>query len=270
MLTPYRVLDLTDHRGEIAGMILADLGADVIKVEPPGGTSARRCEPRLPSGPEAERSLQFFAYNRNKRSIVLDLASGRDRDTFLRLVENSDFVLESGYPGSLAPQELGFEILRAANSRIVHVQITPFGTDGPRANWVGSDLVLAAMGGPVALQGVAERPPVRVSVPQAWRHTGGEAAIAALVGHARMRRTGEAQFVDVSAQCAMTWTLLNAMDTEAIQGHDFKRFGSMLQLGGGHPSSRFRLRRRLRRPARDGRDDRRGGALDGRRGRGGR
>ena len=232
MLTPYRVLDLTDHRGEIAGMILADLGADVVKVEPPGGSSARRCEPRLSSGPEAERSLQFFAYNRNKRSIALDLASGRDRDTFLRLVENSDFVLESGNPGPLAAQELGFEILRAANSRIVHVQITPFGTDGPRANWVGSDLVLAAMGGPVALQGVAERPPVRVSVPQAWRHTGGEAAVAALVGHARMRRTGEAQFIDVSAQCAMTWTLLNAMDTEAIQGHDFKRFGSMLQLGG--------------------------------------
>jgi crotonobetainyl-CoA:carnitine CoA-transferase CaiB-like acyl-CoA transferase len=87
------------------------------------------------------------------------------------------------------------------------------------------------MGGPVSLQGVPGRPPVRVSVPQVWRHTGVEAAVAALVAHARMRRTHEAQLVDVSAQCAMTWTMLNGMGAAAVQGHDFERQGSILQLG---------------------------------------
>ena len=231
MLSPYRVLDVTDERGELAGMVLGDLGADVVKVEPPGGSAGRRCGPMLPDGPRSERSLQFIAFNRNKRSIALDLGSAADRETFERLVASADFVLESAPPGLLAESGFGFSQLRGANPHIVHVQITPFGTDGPRAPQVASDLTLAAMGGPVALQGVRERPPVRVSVPQVWRHAGAEAAVAALVAHARMLRSGEAQQVDVSAQCAMTWTLLNAMDAAQIQGHDFERMGSLLQLG---------------------------------------
>ncbi len=235
MLEPYRVLDLTDHRGEIAGMMLADLGADVIRVEPPDGTPSRRCEPLLPAdsgAPQDLASLQFFAYNRSKRSIALDLDADADRNTFAALVASADFVIDSGNPGQLAAHGIDFEALKTHNPRIVYVQVTPFGLDGPRAHWRGSDLVIAAMGGPVALQGVPERPPVRLSVPQAWRHAGAEAAVAALIAHQRMRCTGEAQHVDVSAQCALTWTLLNAMDTYAIQGEDFKRNGSVLQLGG--------------------------------------
>jgi crotonobetainyl-CoA:carnitine CoA-transferase CaiB-like acyl-CoA transferase len=231
MLSPYRVLDLTDERGEIAGMVLGDLGADVVKVEPPGGSTARHREPLLAAGPEAERSLQFLAYNRNKRSIALDLGESSDRDTLLQLVAGADIVLESVPGSALADQGFGFEELRAANPRVVHVQISPFGIDGPAATWPASDLTIAALAGPIAVQGVPDRAPVRLSVPQVWRHTGVEAAVAALVGHARMRNTGEAQLVDVSAQCAMTWTLLNGMDAAAIQGHDFQRMGSLLQLG---------------------------------------
>lgn len=231
MLSPYRVLDLTDERGEIAGMVLGDLGADVIKVEPPGGTSARTCPPLLGAGVESERSLQFMAYNRNKRSIVLDLEKTEDRDTLLQFVANADFLLESAPGSDLARHNISFEQLRAANPRLVHVQISPFGCDGPAANWPASDLTIAALGGPVALQGNIDRAPVRVSVPQVWRHTGVEAAVAALVGHARMLKTGAAQFVDVSAQCVMTWTLLNAMGAAAIQGHDFQRKGSAAQTG---------------------------------------
>lgn len=232
MLQPYRVLDLTDHRGEIAGMILGDLGADVIKVEPPGGCPGRACHPWLPDSAASERSLQFIAYNRSKRSIMLNLQQAADRATFLQLVATADFVLESGVPGSLADAGLSFTDLQAANPRIVHVLHTPFGVDGPRAMWAESDLSLAALGGSATLQGVATRAPVRLSVPQAWRHAGAEGAVAALVAHAHMLRTGDAQFVDVSAQCAVTWTLLNAMDASAIQGVDFKRRGSELQLGG--------------------------------------
>ena len=114
MLSPYRVLDVTDDRGEIAGMVLGDLGADVIRVEPPGGTVARRRGPLLADGPEAERSLQFFAYNRNKRSIVIDLANAAGRDEFLRLVETADFVLESAPGGMLEQNGLSFESCHAA------------------------------------------------------------------------------------------------------------------------------------------------------------
>ena len=232
MLQPYRVIDLTDHRGEVAGMILRDLGADVIKVEPPGGCPARACQPCLPDVAAPLQSLQFIAYNRGKRSIVLDLQQTADRATFLQLVATADFVLESGVPGTLADAGLSFADLKAVNPRIVHVLHTPFGVDGPRAHWADGDLNLAALGGSATLQGVASRAPVRLSVPQAWRHAGAEGAVAALVAHAHMLRTGDAQFVDVSAQCAVTWTLLNAMDAAAIQGVDFKRRGSELQLGG--------------------------------------
>ena len=92
MLSPYRVLDLTDHRGEIAGMILGDLGADVVKVEPTGGSAARDVGPFLDDVLSSDRSLHFQAFNRNKRSIVLDLAHPPDRDTFYKLVASADFV----------------------------------------------------------------------------------------------------------------------------------------------------------------------------------
>lgn len=235
LLQPYRVLDLTDHRGEVAGMILADLGADVIKVEPPGGSPARQAFPHLPEDAGVTddlRSLQFLAYNRGKRSIVLDLAAAADRATFLELVATADFVLDSGVPGRLAEAGIDFDALRAANPRIVCVLHTPFGIDGPRAHWIDSDLVLTALGGSAALCGAPTRPPVRVSVPQVWRHAGAEGALAAMVAHARLLQTGDAQFVDVSAQSCNTWTLLNAMTASAIQGVDFRRRGSFLQLGG--------------------------------------
>jgi crotonobetainyl-CoA:carnitine CoA-transferase CaiB-like acyl-CoA transferase len=150
----------------------------------------------------------------------------------LKLAASADFVLDSGVPGALAEAGIGFDALRAASPRIVYVVHTAFGLDGPRAHWHESDITLAALGGSAALQGVPTRPPVRLSVPQAWRHAGAEGAVAALVAHARALQTGEAQLVDVSAQCAITWTLLNAMTASAIQGVDFQRRGSMLQLGG--------------------------------------
>jgi crotonobetainyl-CoA:carnitine CoA-transferase CaiB-like acyl-CoA transferase len=146
-------------------------------------------------------------------------------------VRSSDFVLESLPDGELARYRLDFDGLRRLHPRIVHVQISAFGSDGPYAGYAASDLVIAALAGPVCIQGVRERPPVRLSVPQVWRHTGAEAAVAALVGHARMLATGEAQLVDVSAQCALTWTMLHAMEAHAIQGYDFERDGSVVQLG---------------------------------------
>ena len=231
MLKPYRVLDLTDVRGQLGGMVLADLGADVVRVEPPGGSEARRVGPFAEDGPEGPCSLSFAAYNRNKRSIQLDLATDEGRATFLDLVRGSDFVLDSGPPALLDTAGLTHEALREANPQLVHVRVTPYGNDGPHAGLAAADLSVAAMSGQMSLQGESDRPPVRISVPQVWRHAGAEAAVAALIGHARARTTGEGVFVDVSAQSAMTWTMLQAMTAAAIQGFDYQRDGSLAQIG---------------------------------------
>jgi crotonobetainyl-CoA:carnitine CoA-transferase CaiB-like acyl-CoA transferase len=230
MLNPYTVLDLTDERGEIGPMVLGDLGANVIKIEPPGGSSARACAPLFEGAPADLQSLQFTAFNRNKRSIVLDPASSDDKATLEELIRRADIIVESSH----LLDDYGVDVDTAAklNPRIVHVRVTPFGDDGPHSELLGNDLVVAAMGGPVSLQGSPERAPVRVSVPQVWRHAGIEAAAGALVAHARMLRTGSPQFVDLSAQSVMTWTMLNAMDAHAIQGFDFERGSS--GMGGGN------------------------------------
>ncbi len=212
-------------------MLLGDLGADVIKIEPPEGSPSRRLPPFLDGAPEAERSLQFFAFNRNKRGITLDLKSRAGRRALLALVEDADFLIESGRPGEMGRLGLGFDALREVNPRLVFVSISAFGQDGPLADFSANDLTLAAMGGPMSLQGDPARPPVRVTVPQVWLHASAEAAVAALTAHSRMLQTGEAQFVDVSAQAAMVWTMLNGMVAHGIQGFDFERGGSDLQLG---------------------------------------
>ncbi|PKB79408.1 MAG: hypothetical protein BZY88_13270 [SAR202 cluster bacterium Io17-Chloro-G9] len=231
MLSPYTVLDLTDDRGELAGMVLGDLGADVIKVEPPQGSSSRRMGPFLEDAPEPERSLQYFTFNRNKRGVILDLSAEAGRRALIALAEQADFVIESAPPGHMAGLGVGFDALRQANPRIVYVAITPYGQDGPHAEFPASDLTLAAMGGPMSLQGHPDRPPVRLSVPQVWLHASAEAAVGALTAHALMVRTGQAQFVDVSAQTAMVWTMLQGMVAQAIQGFDFNRGGNSVQLG---------------------------------------
>src|SRR4029450_7525186 len=172
MLRPYRVLDLTDSRAELGPLILAGLGADVIKVEPPGGSDSRRAAPlatRLPPGME---SLRFHAYNRGKRSVVLDLDSADDRTSFAPLVSGSDFLFENAAPGSMAARQLGFDALCAINPRLVYVAITPFGQDGPYAQHLATDLTLAAMGGMMALNGDADRQPVRITGPPPWPHGG--------------------------------------------------------------------------------------------------
>ena len=231
MLSPYTVLDLSDGRGEMASMILGDLGANVVKVEPPYGSSSRRMGPFLEDAPEPENSLQFFAFNRNKRGVTLDVTTKAGRAALLRLAEKADFVIESAGPGEMAKLGLGFDAFEKANPSIIYVAISAFGQDGPHADYVASDLTLAAMGGPMSVQGNPERAPVRLSVPQAWLHASSEAAVAALTAHALMIQTGQGQFVDVSAQTSMIATMLHARLAHAIQGSDMERAGSVLQAG---------------------------------------
>ena len=233
LLAPYTVLDFTDERGEIGPMLLGDMGADVIKVELERGCTSRKQPPFFDAGePRDLKSLNFHAFNRNKRSIVLDPESEADQKVLELLIRKSHFVFEPSPNGTLASFGLAYADVKALNTQIVFVQISAFGVDGPYADFVDSDLVIAAMGGPVSLQGVADRAPVRVTVPQVWRHTGVEAAAGALAAHHRRLKTGAAQYVDLSAQNVLTWTMLNAMGAYGIQGEDFQRCGLTFPWGG--------------------------------------
>ncbi len=231
MLKPYRVLDLTDSRAALAAQMLAGLGAEVIKVEPPGGCDSRRAGPVAEGLPEGLESLRFHVLNRGKRSVVLDLDAPADRGRFLELVAGADFLIENARPGAMQARGLDFEELKKANPRLVHVAITPFGQDGPYADHLATDLTLAAMGGAMALNGEPDRRPVRITVPQTWYHGSVEGAVAAMVAHFRRLASGEAQFVDVSVEASIFWTGLNAMNAHAIQGKDIQRSGTLLQLG---------------------------------------
>jgi crotonobetainyl-CoA:carnitine CoA-transferase CaiB-like acyl-CoA transferase len=208
LLEDCRVLDCAGELGALCGRILGDLGADVIKVEPPGGEATRHLGPFVDGIQHPDRSLRFWAANANKRGIVLDLDAAEDRDRLLGLAEDAHIVVDSEPPGVMARRGLDHESLARHNPGIITVSITPFGAAGPRAQWRGPDLVLAATSGQVHLNGDEDRPPVRISVPQSPPQAGAQAAVAALIARHSWRRTGRGQHIDVSAQECLVDTLL--------------------------------------------------------------
>ena len=204
MLTPYRVVDLTDHRGNLAGLMLAQLGAEVIAVEPPGGSDARAQGPFAGDVADPERSLVHWSFNRGKRSVVWDLAhSEQDRERFRALVRGTDILIDNEAPGALGAIGLDPQRLLEENPALVHVSITPFGQDGPKAAYAATDLTLMAAGGYLALTGDDDRAPLRISLPQAWHHAAADAADVALIALFERQRSGLGQFIDVSVQASV-------------------------------------------------------------------
>ncbi|MDE0886309.1 MAG: CoA transferase [Myxococcota bacterium] len=242
MLTPYRVVDFSDEQGLLCGQILADLGADVIRIEPPGGSTARRVGPFAGDQPGLERSLYWWAYARNTRSVVLDAEASGDRDALLALVAGADFLIESARPGRMAELGLGYPELAALNPGLVYVSISPFGQTGPKADWLASDLVSMAAGGHAFLTGETDGPPLRVSVPQAHGHAATDAAVGALVAHFARRQTGRGQHVDISAQQSVTLaTMFRSLDAP-LEEAPARRISGGVYLGGNWVSSRYALR----------------------------
>jgi crotonobetainyl-CoA:carnitine CoA-transferase CaiB-like acyl-CoA transferase len=225
------VLDLTTERGLLCGQILGDLGADVIKVEPLGGSPARQLGPFYHDQPHPDRSLYWWAYNRNKRSITLNLDTEEGRALFRRLVGTAHFLLESDTPGVLARRGYGYADLAALNSTLVYVSITPFGQDGPKANYADSDLVILAAGGPLILTGDDDRPPVRLRVPQAYSHASGQAAVAALIAHHERQCSGRGQHVDVSAQQAVAQATQSSLLAAPLGEREFQRLAGGVKMG---------------------------------------
>lgn len=202
MLGHLRVLDLCDERGQLCGQMLADLGAEVILIEPPAGTHTRQLSPFKEDTRGENRSLTHWTLNRGKKSVVLDLTAGEGKAHFERLVADSDFVIESFEPGYLASLGLGYDDLARINPRIIVVSITPFGQTGPKAKDAASDLTVLASSGVLFITGDDDRPPVRVVIPQAFLHASAEGAAGALIAHYGRERDGLGQHIDVSAQAA--------------------------------------------------------------------
>jgi crotonobetainyl-CoA:carnitine CoA-transferase CaiB-like acyl-CoA transferase len=199
-----RVLDLTDDFGLACGKLLADLGADVLQIEPPGGARARRRGPFARGVTAPESSLHWWAYSRGKRSQVLSLKNAQDREALLALVEEVDVWIDSARPGALERVDLTPARLTERNPALVRATITPYGTTGPKARWTGTDLTLWAAGGPLLIQGDEDRPPVRISVPQAEQHAAVDAAVGILIALEGRTRDGLGQHVDVSIQQSAT------------------------------------------------------------------
>jgi benzylsuccinate CoA-transferase BbsE subunit len=159
LLRGFRMLDLADDKGALCGKIFADLGADVIKVEPPEGCPTRRMPPFLDDIPEADRSLHFIAYQAGKRSVTLNLGSLDGRALLEDLVRKSDFLLESFPVGYMDSIGLGYERLAELNPRLIYTSVTPFGDKGPGKHYKAYDIVSWASGGPMFLMGEPGKPP---------------------------------------------------------------------------------------------------------------
>ena len=216
-LSEYRVIDLTDERGLMAGHILAKLGADVIQVEPIGGSSARRAPPLAPDG----TSFFWSAYAAGKRSVMLDYRSKPGREALLELVRQADFLFESADPGDLDAMGLSRAVLQGANPRLIHVSITAFGSTGPKASWAADDLTLWAAGGPLNATKDNDGKPLGFSVPQSWLHACADAAGGALVAHFARLRSGRGQHVDISAQASVSQATLGVLLAEALGHKDY-------------------------------------------------
>ncbi len=200
MLSPYRVLDLSDETGLICSKILSDLGANVIMVEPPGGNPARKIGPFFDDSPGSERSLFWQAYNTNKKSITLNLETEDGQEIFKRLIRTADFLIESFPPGYLDSIGLDYSSLVEVNRRLIMASVTPFGQAGPYRDYKSSDLVASAMGGLISSIGDPDRAPTRFSLEQSWPQAGLQTAMALLIALHSRSKTGKGQYIDVSLQ----------------------------------------------------------------------
>ena len=205
LLEGLRVLDLTDEKGQLCGRILADLGAEVIKTEKPGGDESRNIGPFYHDETHPEKSLFWFAYNRGKKGITLNLQKEGGKEIFQRLTKGANCIIESFPPGYLDGLGLGYEVLAQWNPSIILTSITPFGQTGPYKDFKAPDVVAMALAGYAWLNGYPDRAPMTFSIPQAYSLAGIHAAAATLIASYHCAVTGEGQHVDVSVAESPIW-----------------------------------------------------------------
>jgi len=225
LLRGYTALDLTDEKGQLCGRFLADLGMDVIKVEPPEGDPVRQLGPFFRGRGDAGESIRFAHLNAGKKSIVLDYRDAGNRARFLDLSRTADVVLESFSPGTMASLRLGYEDLRQVNPGLVMASITGFGQTGPRAHYACTDIVAYAMSGLMYMGGDPALPPCKPPETQAYYFGSLMAALGVVSALHRRRATGEGDWVDVSMQEALA-NQEHIIRAYAMEGKVLKRLGS--------------------------------------------
>lgn len=225
LLSPYRALDLTDEKGFLCGRILADLGADVVKIEKPGGDPARKIGPFYKDEADPEKSLYWWGFNANKRGVTLDMEKAEGKKIFKDMLRTTDFLIESFPSGYMNSLGLGYPELRKINPGIIMTSITPFGQSGPYKYFKASDLVIMAMSGFMYLCGDSDRPPVRIGFPQSYVNGGAEAAQGTMIAHYYRQKKGVGQHVDVSLRESVTWLNMNALSFGQLMQRDLKRAG---------------------------------------------
>jgi crotonobetainyl-CoA:carnitine CoA-transferase CaiB-like acyl-CoA transferase len=198
-----RVLELADESGAYCGKLLADMGADVVKIEPPGGEKSRWIPPFRGDDPSPLNSLSFLYANTNKRSVTLDLTQHEGVERLRRLAATADVVLETFPPGTLEALGLGYEDLRRDNPGLVVTSITGFGQTGPQRNFKSCDLIANALGGSMYVTGFESEPPVTLAGSQAYRMASTCAAASTLIALYWRDAGGHGQHVDISIQETM-------------------------------------------------------------------
>jgi len=208
-LDDLRVLDLSQGlAGPICAKILADFGADVIKVEPPEGDAARRMAPHAGSDPHPEKSLCFLLANLNKRGITLNLEHAEGRALLRQMALTTDIIVESFKPGYLASFGLDYASLSQENPRLIMMSITPFGQTGPYSAYESEEIVTYALSGIMSISGLAERAPLKHGGMQS-QYEGGLSGVVGVLAALHARDVmGEGQHVDVSLQDVVTSTLV--------------------------------------------------------------
>ncbi|WP_436698050.1 CoA transferase [Nocardioides sp. BYT-33-1] len=218
MLEHLRVLDLTDERGLLCGRLLADLGADVVQVEPAAGSTARQAPP-VAAGAAAS-SMYWETFAAGKRGAAFDLDDPEAVARLRRLAGVADIVVTSWPRERLEALGLDPERLRRDRPELVYTVVSAFGWDGPKAGYADTDLVVWAAGGPLAPHRDGDLPPLRISVPQAYLHASADAAAGTLIAVLARGATGRGQVVDVTAQEAVgVATLARVLATAVGDDH---------------------------------------------------
>ncbi|MBN1188446.1 MAG: CoA transferase [Dehalococcoidales bacterium] len=225
LLPPIRILDLTEGGCMLGGRLMGDLGADVIKIEPPCG-SPSRIWPFYGNEASPEKSIFWYAYNTNKRGVTLDLRKAEGREIFKKMVKTADIVMESYQPGYMSGLGLGYEDLCRVKPDIIYTAVTPFGQSGPKARYAASDLTVWASGAYLNACGDPDRAPVWITIPQTCFFGGTECAIGSLTAYTYLLDTGEGQFVDVSMQESAVSPNMNVLQMWDVNHLEFKRVGS--------------------------------------------
>ena len=224
-LSGFRALDLSGPMGVYCGKLMADMGAEVIKVEPTGGDPMRKIGPFIDGKPGADRSLYWLHFNTNKRSVTLDISTAEGAAALRKLALASDVLLETGPPGYMEMLGLGYESLAVESSALVYASITPFGQTGPYRDYKASDLVGFAMGGYMYVTGWPHTPPTKLWGSQAYHTASNRAYIAILLALYHRLATGEGQYIDVSMQEAVAATTEHVNTTYNYTGEPAVRCG---------------------------------------------